>query len=123
MTGKLAFEFLLAGGANIIGTVKRIPCWPWTFQQNLRKDDKRSLVEIKGSPSLFLKTMKLRQCSKLVTASAFRNGSESVSNTISSIHHGHHWEGIALHERQNAEYIDDKRSMKKYFVIFFPSAT
>ena len=110
MTTKLAFEFLLAGGANIIGTVKRAPCWPFTFDQHLKEHDKQSCVDTKGSPSLFLKTTKIRQSGKTITASAFRNGSESVSNTISSIHHGHHWKGMALYPMQDIEYSKDKKA-------------
>ena len=59
MTTKLAFEFLLAGGANIIGTVKRAPCWPFTFDQHLKEHDKRSCIDTKGSHHFFSRLLRL----------------------------------------------------------------
>ena len=54
MTTTLAFEYLLAGGADIIGTVKRALCWPFTYQQKEKEGDKRTFVDVKGAPSLQL---------------------------------------------------------------------
>ena len=37
-----------------------------------------------------------------------------MSNTVSTVHHGHHWEGILLNTGQQEEYLNDKKSMQKY---------
>ena len=110
MTPSLVFLYLLACGAMVIGTVKRALCWPYTYSQKTTESDKRTKIEPKGSPSLFLKSVK--SAGRKVTASAFRNGSDSVSTTISSLHRGFHWEGIALDWKDYKEYSSNPTSMR-----------
>ena len=87
MTPSLVFLYLLACGSQIVGTVKRALCWPYTYSQKITKsNDKRTLLDVKGAPTLFLKCIK--HTGRTVTASAFRNGSDSISTTISTIHRG-----------------------------------
>ena len=120
MTAALAFEYLLAAGGSFIGTVKRAGCWPFTYLQKLKETDKRTLLVVKGAPTLFIK--KTKQSGITVTASAFRNGTESISTTVSSIHQGHHWEGIALDSSQERDYSVDKQSLLKYACSYEISA-
>ena len=95
MIPNLVFEYLIASGADIVGTVKRMAqCWPFTYDQKLKENDGRTLVDTKGAPTLYLKWCKAGL--KYVFASAFRNGSGKVATAISTMHTQHHWEGVAL---------------------------
>ena len=48
-------------------------------------------------------------------ASAFRNGSKRVATAISSIHAHHHWEGVAMVERERASWNQDNKSLRSHF--------
>lgn len=54
--------------------------------------DKRTLIDIKGALTLFLKWCGAGP--KHLFASAFRNGTNIVAMAIASIHKKHQWEGI-----------------------------
>ena len=111
MIPNTVFNFLIANGADFIGTVKRMAnCWPFTFDQKVKPNDKRRMVETKGPPTLLVK--KLEKYIKKVYAIAFRNGTNSVSTAISSVHRDHHWEGIALFKHELDEYEADKLSLQ-----------
>ena len=51
----LVFKYLLQFGADVLGTVKRAAGWPFTYNQNLKESDKRTLLSKKGASTLFLK--------------------------------------------------------------------
>ena len=111
MVPNTVFNFLIANGADFVGTVKRMAnCWPFTFDQKVKEGDKRRMIDTKGPPTLFVK--KNEKHIKKVYAIAFRNGTNSVSTAISSVHRGHHWEGIALFKRELNEYEEDKSSLQ-----------
>ena len=75
MLPNLVFEYLLSCGAEVLGTVKRMAqCWPFTNKQNLKENDKRTVIDTKGAPTLFLKWCKAGV--KYIFASAFRNGTD-----------------------------------------------
>ena len=61
---------------------------------------------MKGPPTLFVKAATNHV--KKVYAIAFRNGTERVSTAISSIHRNHHWEGIALIQKEVLEYQENE---------------
>ena len=111
----LVFLYLLACGAHIIGTVKRALCWPFTYDQYVKPNDKRTVVESKGAPTIFLKNVK--STGRTVAASAFQNGSDSVSTTISSLHQNFHWEGIAIDWKEAKDFKEDPSAMQ---VKIFP---
>ena len=126
MVPKLVYEFLMANGANVVGTVKRMAgCWPFTFNQNVRESDQRTKIDPKGAPTLFLKWWKGGSRSRggatgegatrKLFASAFRNGTQSVATAISSIHSHHHWEGIAMVHSELCDYQKDKKSLRPKF--------
>lgn len=114
MLPDLVFEFLVKFGAEVVGTVKRIAqCWPFTYNQKLRQCDKRTLIDCKGAPTLFLKWARI--CKKKIWALAFRNGSESVATAISTIHKGHHWEGIVVKYDELFQYKLDPSALRSCF--------
>ena len=109
MLPNIVFNFLIKNGSDFIGTTKRMAqCWPFTFDQKLKPTDQRRKIEPKGPPTLFVK--KVRRQIKNVFAIAFRNGSESVSTAISSIHRNHHWEGIVVNPVELQEYEVDPQN-------------
>lgn len=87
-------DFFLEHGANFVGTIKRLAkCWPFTFNQQVNpKSDGRTVVDVKGAPTLFLKCNR-RAGRKTLFTSAFCNGSQSVATALSSLHCGFQWEG------------------------------
>lgn len=126
MVPSLVFEYLMANGANVVGTVKRMAgCWPFTFNQKTRDTDLRTMVDPKGAPTLFLKWSKGGSRSRggatgpgatrKLFASAFRNGSQKVATAISSLHSHHHWEGIVMVHKELSSYEKNKRSLRPNF--------
>lgn len=114
MIPQLVFEYLIASGANVLGTVKRMTnCWPFTYNQKLSSSDKRTIIDVKGAPALFLKWYKAG--AKYIFASAFRNGSESVATAISTIHNCHQWEGVVQKNAELIEYKKDNTSLRPLF--------
>ena len=111
-------DFLLENGAHFVGTVKRLAkCWPFTYNQEIKnpETDKRTLLSVKGAPTLFLKYTKPAGAHKTLFASAFRNGSQSVATAVSSIHRGHQWEGIAIKPSEHARWKQDDSALVKEF--------
>jgi hypothetical protein len=112
MLPNTVFGFILKNGANFVGTtIRSAQCWPFTFDQKLKENDKRTLIESKGPPTLYVKTIKKNN--KSIFATAFRNGTESVSTAISSVHRNHHWEGVALDQTQARKYKEDETCLRK----------
>jgi hypothetical protein len=56
---QLFYEFLVPSGAEIMGTVKRCPMFPFTFEQDLKPSDSRQLIPVKGQKALLLKNLKV----------------------------------------------------------------
>ena len=111
MVPKAVFDFLIANGGNVVGTVKRsLECWPFTFDQKMEESGNRSKIETRGPPTLFVKTVS--NSLKKVYATAFQNGTDRVSTAISYIHKNHHWEGIALNQAELKMYEVDKKSLR-----------
>ena len=114
MLPNVVFDYLLSRGANVIGTVKRMAqCWPFTFEQKLKENDKRTLIDVKGAPTLFLKVT--RKGTRNLFASAFRNGTGRVATGISSCHRRHEWEGVVLKPAELRAYNEDQTSLSPSF--------
>jgi hypothetical protein len=112
MVPNTVFGFIVANGGDFIGTTKRTAqCWPFTYDQKARDNEKRTIVDTKGPPTLFVKTVS--KALKSVYAIAFRNGSESVVTAVSSVHRNHHWEGVALSQRELLDYEEDDTSLRR----------
>jgi hypothetical protein len=110
----MVFEFLLKQGAEVLGTCKRMAqCWPFTYNQKMKENDKRTWIDIKGAPTLFLKYCKAG--AKYVFASAFRNGTQSVATAISSIHKTHEWEGVVMNPSEYFTYQQDSSALRHKF--------
>ena len=111
---EIVFLFLLACGAQVLGTTKRLAkCWPFTYSQKVGESDKRTLLSEKGAPTLFLKC-----CGdgvKKLYASAFRNGTGKIATAISSIHTEHEWEGIILDPSELVIYKEDDEGLISHF--------
>ena len=54
MIPSLAFDYILANGGDLVGTVKRMTqCWTFTYNQTKKPNDKRTVVDVKGAPTSF----------------------------------------------------------------------
>lgn len=121
MVPSLVFEYLLANGAQVVGTVKRLAGgWPFTFSQNVDENDLRTEIDVKGAPALFLKWCRTKVAgmaggSRRLFASAFRSGTQRVATAISSMHTHHQWEGVVIDNRELVSYNEDKASLKSKF--------
>jgi len=110
----LVFEYILACGADVVGTCKRMAvCWPFTYNQTLKENDKRTIIDVNGAPTLFLKWC--REGGKHLFASAFRNGTKAVATAISSMHKAHQWEGVSLKPCEQVQYKSDPTSLIPQF--------
>ena len=115
MLPAIVFDYLLTCGAEFVGTVKRLAyCWPFTYNQQLKDDDKRTLVDPKGHSTLFLKWCKVGN-SKPIFAAAFRNGSQRVATALSSLHKSHEWEGVILKPSEKVDYERDPKCLESRF--------
>ena len=106
---------MTANGCNVVGTVKySLECWPFTFDQKQRQSDARKKIDTKDPPTLFVKSAS--NSLKKVHVIAFMNGTDRVSTAISSIHRNHHWEGIALSQRERIMYEEDNTSLRQFCI-------
>ena len=115
MLPNLVFKYLIENGAEVVGTVKRMAqCWPFTYHQKLKEGDKRTLVEVKGAPTLLLKWCYAG--AKAIFASAFWNGTERVATAISTLHKGQAWEGVVMKTSEKKLYDSNKEALiPKFF--------
>ena len=118
MLPSLVFKYLIQVGADVLGTVKRCSGWPFTYDQKMKPNDKRTFVDKKGASTLMLKWCPTSM--KGVFASAFRNGSDRVATAISTLHNQHHWEAIVLHPAELGDYEKDSTLLQKKFFRFVP---
>jgi hypothetical protein len=66
------FTWLVASGAFVTGTLIRAMCWPVTYGQEKKECDKRTFLETKGAPTLFLKRLQNSSTrNQLLTIGAF----------------------------------------------------
>ena len=100
------FDYLLPANADFNNTVKRIPPFPFVWDMRVPEGDRRTKLDAKGAPALFVKDIKKHN--RLVTCTAFRTGTNNISTVVSSTLHGHQWEGVCLSDKQQAMYEADK---------------
>ncbi len=97
------FDYIASCNGHFVGTTKRsIQCWPFTYNQKKRDDDTRTHLDTYGAPTLFVKYVVKH--GRAICSSAFRNGSDAISTAVSSLHFGHHWEGIPLYANEKKIY-------------------
>jgi hypothetical protein len=101
----LLFSFLLCAGANVIGTVKRISWFPFTYDRK-GGEGKPTVIDPKGAKNAYYRKLKLKNvkglvqqngggidASRALTAVAYRNGSgNNVTMAMSSMHPAHWWD-------------------------------
>jgi hypothetical protein len=51
----LLYDFLLPSGADFLGSIKRRPMFPFTYDQKVAAEDKRQVLDAKGFKAIFLK--------------------------------------------------------------------
>lgn len=80
--------------------MKRQPSFPFTFDQKLRSDDKRELIQTDGFKRLYIKHKLLSQSnsSRTMTAVGYRNNG-NVTLGISTIFNSIHWDLILKDSR------------------------
>jgi hypothetical protein len=111
----IVFDFLVANGANVVGTTKQMSqCWPFTFNQKIKQSDKRTHIDPKGAPTLYMKQATIGP-GKKVWSAAFRNGSEAVSTAVSSLHSGFQWEGNTLNHSLVLKYKANPWTLRDMF--------
>lgn len=85
-------KFILANGGDVHGTVKRQHWYGWTFDTELKEGDSRINVKKAGPAALYTATGEISD--RVVSIQAFRNGTNGVATTMSSVVHGAHWEFV-----------------------------
>ena len=58
-----------------------------------------------GTPTLFVK--EIVQSNRVVSCNAFRTGTQNISTTISTVIHGHRWEGFCANQLHRIAYEKD----------------
>jgi hypothetical protein len=97
---QLFYDFLVPSGAEIMGTVKRCPMFPFTFDQDLKPSDSRQLVPVKGQKALLLKSLKVSN--KQISGFAYRDGNGGITLGINSMICSREWDLVAF-DRKDAE--------------------
>ena len=88
---KLFFDFLIPSGAELMGTIKRCPMFPFTFDQgNLKPTDPREDVPVKGQKALLLKNLKV--CNKEISGYAYRDGKGHVTIGVNTMIRNPEWD-------------------------------
>ncbi len=68
----LIFNFIIPSGAEILGTIKCCPMFPYKYDQMLATGDTRQVIHPKGFKAHFLKKLTLKN--KQITGVAYRDG-------------------------------------------------
>ena len=74
---------ILKHGGDVLGTVKRSYWYHFTYDQNIRKNDPRMLLDEKGPSTLFAAETTIE--GRKMTAYAYRAGTKNISLTMLSI--------------------------------------
>lgn len=109
------FDFLLPAGGDFNNTVKRIMPFPFVWGMKVPDSDPREVLDERGAPSLFVKETKKH--GRLVSVSAFRTGTKNISAVISTLLHGHEWEGVCLCPNQRRMYESDKKNGLRGYIF------
>lgn len=100
------FNFLLPAGADFTNTVRQVMPFPfyWSARSHGNNDPREKLSE-KGAPTLYIK--EILKNNRLVSCSAFRTGTQNISTVISTVIHGHQWEGVCRDQKERLAYEED----------------
>jgi hypothetical protein len=86
----LLYDFFLPSGADVLGTMKRCPMFPFTFDQKIGAGDKRQVIDTKGFKALFLKKLTTRE--KNLTGIAYRDGKGGITLGLTTFEQNRHWD-------------------------------
>jgi hypothetical protein len=107
--------FLLSCGAFVVGTLMRNLCWPLTFSQERKENDKRTFLDPKGPPTLFLKRLQNNKTrNQRLTIGAFCSGTENISLAMSSKYHENQWDCILIDPSDYDLYLTGELKMKSF---------
>ena len=110
-------------GSRIHSTLKRCPWAPITYDQQVGSNDKRTVMQLGGIPTLKLKHATLKSQTGIgigtkLTVGAYRNGMGSICMLMSTEYHDNHWDIIPRHPIDLELYKGDKMSLhKKRFYV------
>lgn len=108
------FKFLVPAGAEFTNTLMRVHPNPYVWGMKTSDNDRRTKLDEKGCPTLFVKS--ITYGSRKISVHAFRTGTKNISTVISSCIHGHKWEAIALNPKQRLLYsIDPEEGLKNFY--------
>lgn len=99
---RLFYDFLIPSGAEVMGTIKRCPMFPFTFDQDLKSSDPRQDIPTKGQKALFLKNLKV--CNKKVAGYAYRDGKGSVTLGINTCIRHRDWDLVVCDPKDAERY-------------------
>jgi hypothetical protein len=111
----------LPSGSDFCGTKKRAKDTPFTYLQELSKNDKRSKIDTLGGKTLFLKRL-AHPSGKTVRCYGYRNGNGGVTLAYSTFHDGYDWEFVVLNH-SDLEWYDRLPGMddnEKIHICYFP---
>ena len=93
----MLYDFLIPSGAEIMGTVRRQPMFPFTFDQKLKATDCRQDVPVKGQKALLLKNLKISN--KQISAFAYRDGKGGVVLGLNSMIRRPDWDLVVVNQK------------------------
>lgn len=96
----LLYDFLIPSGADVMGTIRRCPMFPFSFDQSMKPSDPRQDVPTKGLKTLLLKTLKVSD--KQISGSANRDGKGGVILGINTMICSREWD-LVVFDPQEAE--------------------
>jgi hypothetical protein len=90
ITPSLLYDFLIPTGADVLGTVKRSPMFPFTYEEKMSQSDTRQSVDPAGFKTRFMKKLTIN--SKEITGLAYRDGKGGVTLGLTTCEHTRHWD-------------------------------
>jgi hypothetical protein len=94
---RLLYDFIMPSGAEIMGTCKRQPMFPFTYEQVLNPNDPPQDVPMKGQKALLLKNLKIDN--KQLSAFAYRDGKGGVTLGINAMIRCPDWDLVVVNSK------------------------
>jgi len=110
----LLYDFFIPSGADIMGTVKRSPMFPFTYDQKLGRSDTWQSVDTKGFKAIFIKKLILKD--KQITGFAYRDGKCGVTLGITTTESIHHWELVPLISAKASQLVNGFQALEQKVV-------
>jgi hypothetical protein len=101
----LLYDFLPLSGADFLGTIKRCPMFPFTYDQKVAAEDKRQVLDAKGFKAIFLKKLTISE--KKITGLEYRDGKGGIPLGLTTFEQTRHWDLVLSNPLDNTH--DGKR--------------